>query len=335
MDPRVDHAPAAGVTGGRARHGAAVLGLAGAVTVLVLAAARSSAAGVLGVPQAVILGAVEGVTEFLPVSSTGHLIVTQRLLGLGRTPESISALDSYAVVIQGGAILAVAWLFWGRLAGVVRAVGAAAALPGCRRVVRPADRRLAVAIVVAAAPAGVLGLALGDQVRRHLFAPGPIALAWAAGGLVLLAVAGRLRPAPAAGERGPVPLDFVTLRQAAVIGLAQALALWPGVSRSLVTIAAGCVVGLALPAAVELSFLVGFFVLLGAAAVALLRDGGAVVAAFGWVSPLLGLVVAFVCATAAIRWLVGVVSGRSLAALGWYRLGAAAATLALLAAGRI
>lgn len=105
-------------------------------------------------------------------------------------------------------------------------------------------------------------------------------------------------------------LDQVTARHALVIGLAQVLALWPGVSRSLVTIVAGCLVGLTLPAAVELSFLLGFVVLLAASGLELCSHGGGILAAYGWAGPLLGLGVAFVSAVAAIRWLPRVVSGR-------------------------
>ena len=313
-------------------RGGAILGLAGLIMLAGLVSWRRH--GALGPSQAAVLGAVEGITEFLPVSSTGHLIVAERLLGLGRTPEARSALESYAVMIQGGAILAVGWLFRARLAGVLQVVRVAFGFSK-RRVLPAGDVRLATAIAVAAAPTGLLGLAFGDSVKRHLFAPGPIALAWAVGGVALLLVTQRLRRKPAIGGRTAVPLELVTWRHALVIGFAQALALWPGVSRSLVTIAAGALAGLTLPAAVELSFLVGFFVLLGAAGIEVLREGGAVVVTFGWAAPLLGMSVAFVCAAAAIRWLVGVVSERSLAGFGWYRIGAAALTMALLAGGRL
>jgi len=308
--------------------------VAGSLAILFLTHAWSVAGATIHVPQAVVLGAVEGITEFLPISSTGHLVLTERLFGLGGTSRALTALDSYAVIIQGGAILAVAWLFWDRLLGLALALGGMLRLPGFRREVAPSDRRLALAVVVALAPAGLIGFLLGDAAQHHLFSPVPIALAWLAGGGALLATAGWLHRRGTEGAAW-VGLDSVTARQALLVGLAQVLALWPGVSRSLVTIAAGCLVGLSLTAAVELSFLLGFFLLVGASGLEIVKHGGDIVAAFGWADPLLGLGVAFVSAIAAIRWLLRVISGRSLAGFGWYRLAAGALALALVAAGRI
>lgn len=282
-------------------------------------------------PQAVVLGAVEGITEFLPISSTAHLLITERLFGLGGAPE---ALEGYAIVIQGGAILAVAWVYGPRLVRFAAAAAGALRLP-FRRDVTAVDQRLAVAIVLAAAPAGIVGLVAGDAVQRHLFSPVPIAIAWAAGGLGLLGTGRWLERRRVAGADGGTDLEHVAAQQALLIGLAQVLALWPGVSRSLITILAGCLVGLTLPAAVELSFLVGFVVLVGATGLEIVKGGGAIVAAYGWLSPLLGVVVAFLSAVGAIRWLLRIVSGRSLAGFGWYRLAAAALTLALVASGSI
>ena len=315
----------------------AVIAVATILGVVVLGSAGdpNPSVATLDMPRAAVLGAVEGITEFLPVSSTGHLVVSGRLLGLGGDARAAEALDSYAVIIQGGAILAVGWLFRERLFGVVRAMVGVLGRRGERREVTGSDRPVATAILVAAAPAAALGLAAGDIVKSHLFSPAPIALAWAAGGLVLLATAGWLRRPGVQGQWGGVSLEQVTARHALIIGLAQAAALWPGVSRSLVTIVAGCLAGLTLAAAVELSFLVGFVVLLGASGFEAVRHGSEIVSTYGWGTPLLGMVVAFACAAAAIRWLLRVVSDTSRAGLGWYRLAAAATTVGLLAAGRL
>lgn len=317
------------------RVAAAGLVLAAAFAVLLrVSPGPSASAATLGAPQAVVLGVVEGITEFLPISSTAHLVVTERLLGLGGSARAFDLLDSYAVIIQGGAILAVAWLFRRRLVAAAAALGGTVRLPGFRRDVVPADRRLVVALIVAVAPAGLIGLVAGDVVKARLFSPGPIALAWVAGGAALLGVAGWLQHRSAGGDEGGFGLDQVTGRQALVIGLAQAVALWPGMSRSLVTIVAGCLVGFTLPAAVEFSFLLGFVLLLAASGLEIARAGGDIIAAYGWATPLLGMAVAFVSAVAAIRWLLRIISGKSLAGFGWYRLAAGLLTFGLLAAGR-
>lgn len=306
-----------------------------AFVVLLRVSPGPSPGATLTAPQAMILGVVEGITEFLPVSSTGHLVVTERLFGLGGTASALDLLDSYAVIIQGGAILAVAWLFRRRLVGAGAALGGMLRIPGFRREVAPADRRVAAGIVVAVAPAGLIGFVAGDAVKARLFSPLPIVLAWFAGGAVLLGLAGWLHHRSAAENDGGCGLDQVTGQQALVIGLAQAVALWPGMSRSLVTIVAGCLVGLTLSAAVEFSFLLGFVVLLAASGLEIVKHGDDIISAYGWADPLLGIAVAFVSAVAAIRWLLRVISGKSLAGFGWYRLAVAVLTLGLLAAGRV
>src|SRR5581483_6032039 len=178
------------------------LALAAVYVALLMVGSAPTASAVLHAPQAIILGAVEGITEFLPISSTGHLVVTERLLGLGGTKSSLEALDSYAVIIQGGAILAVAVLYWRRLWASLAALAASLHLPGFRRrPVDPADRRLAVGIIVAVAPAGLIGFVAGDAVQHRLFSPVPIALAWIAGGA-------HRRPGPGPGAvagREPQP----------------------------------------------------------------------------------------------------------------------------------
>lgn len=296
---------------------ALVLVAAGAVVVaglVLVALASAPGAGSLGVGQAVVLGAVEGFTEFLPVSSTAHLAVTERLLGVARTDEQRVVLDSYAIAIQGGAILAVAWLYRRRLTSMVRRSGVT-------------GRRVLGGVLLASVPAGVVGLAVGDAIKQHLFDPAPIAVAWLVGGVAILVVARRV-----AGRSGH-PLESIGWRAAAVVGAAQCLALWPGTSRSLVTILAGTLAGLSLAAAVELSFLVGFVTLLGASGLEAVRQGSEMVATLGWVGPLTGTAVAFATAALAIRGLVAFLTHRDLRPFGYYRIAAAGATAALIATG--
>ncbi|HEX8804648.1 MAG TPA: undecaprenyl-diphosphate phosphatase, partial [Acidimicrobiales bacterium] len=271
----------------------------------------------LGPVDATVLGLVEGVTEWLPISSTGHLTVTQDLLG-----TTGDAADSYAIAIQAGAILAVLGLYHGRFAAMARGA----------RGRDPDGRRTLVAVAVACLPAVVLGLALDDAIKDRLFGPWPVVAAWCAGGVVILAVDRRRRGVPPTAGR---PLTALGPRQALVIGLAQTLALWPGVSRSLVTIVAATALGLAVPAAVEFSFLLGFVTLGGATLYEGVTSGAGVLDAYGLATPLLGLAVAFVAAAAAMRWMVGYLERHGLAVFGWYRLAVAAVVAALLVTGAL
>lgn len=262
-------------------------------------------AGDLSVGAAIVLGVVEGLTEWLPVSSTGHLAVTQDLLGIeGR------AAASYAIAIQAGAILAVVVLYRARLVAMLQgALGRDLA-----------GRRALVATLIAAAPAAVLGLTLEDVIKDRLFGPWPVVLAWLVGGVVIVAYErGRRAEEHSTGN----DIDGLGLRSAVAIGLAQSFALWPGVSRSLVTVIAGTAVGLRRTAAVEFSFVLGFITLGGATLYEAASGGRQIIAAFGVASPLLGFVVAFVVALAAMRWMVAYLTRRGLAIFGWYRIGIA------------
>jgi undecaprenyl-diphosphatase len=275
----------------------------GLALALAAALALLGGGGPLTAGKAIVLGAVEGITEFLPVSSTGHLLVVQRLLGLG-SGAGKRAADTYAVAIQGGAILAVVTLYRERLGQL------AAGLAGRDRT----GGRLLGCLVVAFVPAALLGLAFDGTIKSHLFGVWPVLAAWAVGGLFLLVWR------PGTGSR---PLEHLDLRSAAVIGMAQTLALWPGMSRSLVTLVAAVALGYELAAALEFSFLLGLATLGAATVLDLAKDGPTLVADYGWRTPLLGMLVAFAAAVVAVRWLVTALRTRPLAIFGWYRLGAA------------
>lgn len=269
--------------------------------------------------DAIILGVVEGITEYLPVSSTGHLLFTEHLLGISDDPQLKTAADSYAIAIQFGAIMAVVILYWRRLMSILRGI-----------LGRDRDgRRLAVVLVSSFVPAAVIGL-LGEKlIKGYLFALWPITAAWLVGGVVILLVARHdrqsgLRPNEGAG------MEDLTIGQAAIIGFLQCVAMWPGVSRSLVTILGGRLVGLSTIAAVEYSFLLGLVTLTAATAFEAVSEGGTIIATFGVVTPLIGMIAAFISAALAVRWMVGYLSKHTLAIFGWYRVG-----LAVLAAGLI
>ncbi len=282
-----------------------------AIGVLAMAEPR----GPLSAWDAVVLGVVEGVTEYLPISSTGHLLVAQRLLGLGSGSGKVAA-DTYAVAIQSGAILAVVALYRPRIRQLVAGLFGA----------DDQGRRLLVRLVVAFLPAAVLGLVLGDTIKEQLFGPWPVVVAWAAGGVFLL----WWRP-----RHGTQSLEAVTIRGAVIVGVAQSLALWPGVSRSLVTIVAALAIGCHMAAALELSFLLGLATLTAATVLDLTTDGPRLLDDYGWQMPLLGALVALVTAVVAVRWLVAFLRTRPLATFGWYRLAVAAATGVALVTGAL
>lgn len=283
------------------------------VAVVILALLADS--GPLTPLKAIILGAVEGITEYLPISSTGHLLVVQRLLGLGSGSGKVAA-DTYAIAIQLGAILAVVALYRHRIGQLVQGL-----------IGRDADgRHLLVRLIVAFVPAAAIGVVFGDTIKDKLFGPWPVVGAWAVGGVFLL----WWRP-----RHGTASLELLTVRNAAIIGCAQTLALWPGVSRSLVTIVAALAIGLSMSSAVEFSFLLGLATLSAATALDLAKDGGTLLSDYGWQTPLLGAIVAFVTALAAVRWLVEYLRTRPLTIFGWYRLLAAAVTVVLIAAGSV
>ncbi|MHC5011043.1 MAG: undecaprenyl-diphosphate phosphatase [Planctomycetota bacterium] len=251
--------------------------------------------------DAIVLGVVEGITEYLPISSTGHLILTERILGI---PGSHAA-HAFVIFIQAGAIVAVLLLYRARVAVMVRGLLGR----------DPAGRRLVLAVAAASLPAAVVGLLLDDWIEENLFGLRPVVAAWITGGLAILLFARSRR-----GRRGPrIELEALTWHLALLVGIAQCLALWPGTSRSLVTIVGGLLVGLNLAAAVEFSFLVGVVVLGGATAYKAVQSGADMVGAYGASTLVVGFLAAAVSAVLAVRWLVAWVSRHGLLIFGWYR----------------
>lgn len=268
--------------------------------------------GGLEVWEALLLGLVEGITEYLPVSSTGHLLVVSRLLGIRES----EAADAYAIVIQAGAIAAVLGLYRHRVGSMLRGI-----------VGRHAEgRRLLGVLVAAFLPAALLGFLLGDAIKSRLFEVVPVAVAWIVGGLAILAFSRFGRT----GDRG---IEQLTIRDGLVIGVAQALALWPGTSRSLVAILGGLLIGLSIVAAVEFSFLLGLVTLGAATAYEASQRGGIIIESFGVAAPLVGFVAAAVSAATAVRWLVSYLEQQRLAVFGWYRITIALLVIGLVGAG--
>ena len=287
------------------------------IPTLLLTAASEAAKHELTAAKAALHGIVEGITEFLPISSTGHLVVTEKLINVGTHPGTKDAADTYAITIQSGAILAVIVLYWRRLVEMARGVVGR----------NEEGRRIASATVVAFIPAAIVGVALEKAIRDRLFGVWPVIVAWAVGGVVILLFARRLHER---GRQSGAPLESITIRAAVIIGVAQVLALWPGTSRSMVTILAALAIGYSVGAAVEFSFLLGLLTLGAATAFDLVRHGKELFDTYGVLNPFIGFVFAFVFAVVAIRWMVTYLRRHGLEIFGWYRLVIAGIALVLL-----
>lgn len=250
--------------------------------------------------QAALLGLVEGLTEFLPVSSTGHLILVGHLLHL----EGDGA-HAFEIVIQLGALLAVVVhyrrLLAERAAGLFR--GDRAAID------------LLIALLTAFAPVAVVGLLLRKPIKRLLFGPGPVAVALVVGGLVMLVLPRLLR-----GRERLHGLEHVTPRRAALIGLGQCLSLWPGMSRSMSTILAGEMTGLSTSTAAEFSFLLALPTLGAATVYEALKSWRELLAAVEVPSLVIGMAVSFVVAWAVIAAFLRYLGRAGLAPFGVYRI---------------
>jgi len=255
--------------------------------------------------KALVMGVVEGLTEFLPVSSTGHLILAGDLLGFDDDKAKV-----FEIVIQTGAMLAIVWeyreRFWRVAAGLTK---------------EPAARRFVTNLVVAFIPAAVLGLVFGKLIKSYLFRPVPVALAFILGGFIILWVERSLRPRVRV-ER----VDDMTWRDALKVGFAQAFALIPGTSRSGATIIGGMLFGLSRKTATEFSFFLAVPTLIAAGAYDFWRnralfDAGDV----GLFAT--GSIAAFISAFLCVRWLLRYIATHDFTPFAWYRIAFGAVVL--------
>lgn len=250
---------------------------------------------------ALILGIVEGLTEFLPISSTGHLIVAGSLLGYVGDEAKV-----FEIAIQSGAMLAIVWEYRARFRRVV-----AGALHD------RAAQRFLVNIAIAFMPAAVLGLLLGKAIKATLFHPVPVALAFIVGALVILWVERRQRMRSRPARVAEV--DDMTATDALKVGIAQAFALIPGTSRSGATIIGGMLFGLSRKAATEFSFFLAVPTLMAAGAYSAWKDR-ALLAHADPAFFAVGFIAAFVSALLCVRWLIRYVARHDFVPFAWYRI---------------
>jgi undecaprenyl-diphosphatase len=266
----------------------------------------------MGPLHAFLLGVLEGLTEFLPVSSTGHLF----LLGLlfGHEDEATKALD---IVMQLGAVIAVVVYYRGRLASIARGI--------LKR--DPASLRLLLALGIGFLPAAVVGLAFHKFIKASLMSAGPIAGALIVGGIIMIAIeAKRART----HDKGLDGLEHITPKRALTIGLLQCFSLWPGTSRSMATIVGGQLSGLSTATAAEFSFLLAIPTLGAATVFDLVKHGHEIAAAPGGAIALaVSMSMSFAVALLVIAGFISYLKRFGLAPFGWYRIALGVVVVAL------
>ncbi|QYR19509.1 undecaprenyl-diphosphate phosphatase [Paenibacillus sp. sptzw28] len=262
---------------------------------------------------AVIQGIVEGLTEFLPVSSTGHLILTGRLLGF-----TGDKADTFEIIIQLGAILAVAVIYWRRLLGLLGLAKVGTDSAG-------ATRLNLIHVILACFPAMLMGLIFQSIIKKYLFSPYTVLIGLVVGGIFML-IGQKMQPKVEAEG-----IDQLSYRQALLIGMFQCLSLWPGFSRSGATIAGGMLVGASYRAATNFSFLIAIPIMFAATGYELLKNYHSLSAAdAGFFAT--GFVVSFVVALAAVMTFLKLLARLKLAPFAYYRFVLAAVFLIYLLA---
>ncbi len=288
--------------------------------------------------DSVVLGLVEGLTEYLPVSSTGHLILANSFLGLDDEEPLVdangdailnknfepltlkAAADAYAIVIQLGAIFAVAIIYWESLLKMLFGLIGK----------NPEGLRLLRNLIAAFLPAAIVGLFAYDFIERVLFGVVPVIAALFFGAVLMVVVQRRFDKANAFACTRFTKLSDMKVRSALLVGILQCVAMWPGTSRSMMTIIGGYAAGLKPADSAKFSFLLGLITLSAASLFKIVKDGDAVLRAIS-VGPLcLGMFVAFVAAAVSVKWFVGFLTRRGLVPFAYYRILLAALLAGLL-----
>jgi undecaprenyl-diphosphatase len=254
--------------------------------------------------KSAVMGVVEGLTEFLPISSTGHLILAGSLLDFGAAIGAEKA-KVFDIAIQTGAIFAVVLVYWQRIIGTVKGLTS-----------QPQAQRFALNVIVGFLPAVVLALIFGKAIKAHLFTPTVVAITFIIGGFIILWAERRAKAHPVARIE---TVDDMGMMDALKVGLLQCLALVPGTSRSGASIIGGMMLGLSRKAATEFSFFLGIPTLMGAGAYSLYKERAILSVADAPVF-LTGLVFAFISAWICVRWLLKFVSTHDFIPFAWYRI---------------
>jgi len=251
--------------------------------------------------KAALMGVVEGLTEFLPISSTGHLILAGSLLGFEGEKEKV-----FDIAIQTGAILAVIIVYWQKIRDTVKA------LPTQKQA-----QQFALNVLIAFIPAVVLGLLFGKAIKAHLFTPWVVASTFIIGGFIILWA--EKRQANAASAPRILDVDSMSKLDALKVGLVQCLAMIPGTSRSGATIIGGMLLGLSRKAATDFSFYLAIPTLIGAGAYSLYKERALLSVADAPMF-LVGLVFSFISAWLCVRWLLRFIATHSFNGFAWYRI---------------
>jgi undecaprenyl-diphosphatase len=254
--------------------------------------------------KAALMGVVEGLTEFLPISSTGHLILANAMLDFGGNIGADKA-KVFEIAIQTGAIFAVMLVYMQRIKDTLTGLGS-----------DPKAQRFAINVIAGFLPAVIMGLAVGKAVKAHLFTPSVVATTFIVGGFIILLAE---RMASRQPQARVATIDDMSLADAIKVGFIQCLALVPGTSRSGATIIGGMMLGLSRKAATDFSFFLGIPTLIGAGAYSLYKERDLLSAAD---IPMfsVGLVFAFLSAWACVRWLIRYVSSHDFKPFAWYRI---------------
>ena len=260
-------------------------------------APQSEAGAKLSPVQVVVLGIVEGATEYLPVSSTGHLVIAQHLMGMSGEGQQKNAADSLAICIQIGAIFAVVLLYFNRI--------------------KQMGFRLLVNLIIAFLPVAIIGVLFKSLLKKHLLHVLPVAVALFVGGVIILLQAFLNKKSD--DETGK-DLTQMSWKDALFVGVIQCFALWPGFSRSLATILACRWANVRMMAAVEFSFLLGLVTLSAATVYEGLKHGKEMIAEYGVTMPMLALVTAFIAAVISVKFMVTALGKYGLTPFGYYRI---------------